>query len=70
MIGMNDVVFSKVLEPELTTIVINSDELCSEAIKLLGDNLYGGQKAVKHIEVQCGLAVRKSTGKPRATDIF
>ncbi len=65
IIGMNDVVFSKVMEPELTSIVLHSDEMCGEAVKLLCDDIQGEQKAAKHIEVQCDLAVRKSTAKPR-----
>ncbi len=70
IIGMNDVAFSKVMEPELTTIVIHSDELCGEAVKLLEEALHGERKAARHIEVQCDLAIRKSTAKPRTRNLF
>lgn len=65
VIGMNDVTFSKVMEPGLTTVVLHSDVMCAEAVKLLCDSIHGEQSAAKHIEVQCDLTVRKSTSIPR-----
>ncbi len=70
IIGMNDVTFSKVIEPELTTIVIHSDALCNAAVELLDEALHGERQAAKHIEVQCDLTVRTSTAKPRSRNLF
>lgn len=65
VIGMNDVAFSRVMDPGLTTVVLHSDVMCAEAVKLLCDSIHGEQGAAKHIEVQCDLTVRKSTSVPR-----
>ncbi len=69
VIGINDVAFSKIIEPGLTSIVLHSDEICTEAVKLMESCLRGESGAIKHIEVQCSLALRESTGEPRKTPL-
>ncbi len=66
VVGMNDVVFSNLMEPELTSIVIHSDTLCEEAIRLLCDAIRGESDRCRHIEVPCDLAVRKTTSSSRS----
>ena len=64
MVGFDDLDVARVLDPSLTTVTADADELGRVAFELLAARLAGRRPASRVLDVH--LTVRGSTAPPRA----
>jgi len=60
LVGYDDIPFSSLISPALTTIKLKKQELGVESAKLLFSRINGGRKKTKKIRLDVELKIRES----------
>ena len=66
MIGFDDMDFARVLEPPLTTVALDAEQLGASAFELL-ERRMAGRRTRRRLVLPAELLVRGSTGPPPTT---